>query len=128
MEKFGVLELLDSVVVEHVWRKLVLLAKDDLELLDEFYLHTVVIRNESEDGCVARLRRELGFIWIEWVTPRRVLVAVLRVEELRVAPIEVVDGICLRYVGEVKELEQVCRLLSNRVEVQSVLHSHGVLC
>lgn len=113
--------------MEHFGGEFILLPQNYLQLLNEFDLDAVLVPNEGQDSRVASLSGELGLVRVEWIPFRRELVAVLRIEELWVPIIKIVDGVRLRDVREVEEVEEICRLLRDRVKVETSLDSDWVL-
>ena len=81
----------------------------------------------GDRGDIPCLSQELRFFGIKGVPAWRILVAMLRVKELRVPLIEVFEFPCLRNIGEVQKVQQLTRLLLDRVEIDAELLRDGIL-
>ena len=128
-QQLRILELHQLKLVEHIRGVVVLLLQNELELVDELDFNPVpVVPDEGDMRDIARLCGELGLLGVQRVPPRRQLVAVLRVEELRVALVEIVHEEVIRDVGKVQKLVHLWMLLDDGIEVYADLLRDRVLC
>lgn len=87
--------------MKHIRGQFLLLVQNQPELVDEFDFNAMVVLDPSYVGHVARLSGKLRLVFIERVSSRCVLVAVLGVEELGKPLVKVVFQVVVRDVGEV---------------------------
>jgi hypothetical protein len=119
IEELSVIELHECVVVEVVRSEIVLILKDDLQLGHELDFNSMVVPYKGQRRDVSGLGYELRLQRVKGVSSWRVLIAVLRIEELRVALVEIVQVVCLCDVGKVEEVEKLRWLVLDRVEIDA---------